>query len=121
MLRRCSPCLVSLALVFSAIQVRAEDCGGFPAPSSKPTARGVSVGLRTAWGLPMGSREKGDAMGANFGGMIVPVWLDGGYRLSEAVYLGGYFQWGVPSVSDEICPKNLSCSASDVRAGLNVH
>jgi hypothetical protein len=51
---------------------------------------------------------------------MVPLWLDAGYRLSRQFYVGAYFQWAPAFVSDDSCPKNLSCSAYDLRGGANV-
>jgi hypothetical protein len=59
-------------------------------------------------------------MRSNFDDMV-PLWFDAGYRLSEQVYLGAYFQWAPIFVADEACSKNLSCSATDLRFGIDVH
>jgi hypothetical protein len=86
--------------------------------AAKPaTDRGISAGLRLGWGFPAGLLAKGDSLGSNFNGML-PLWIDAGYRLSHQIYLGAFFQWGAASVSDQYCPPNLSCSAKDVRFGL---
>jgi hypothetical protein len=52
---------------------------------------------------------------------MIPIWLDGGYRVSRQFYLGGYFQWAPAFVSGDSCPSNVSCSAYDFRVGANVH
>jgi len=53
---------------------------------------------------------------------MLPVWFDAGYRWSDQFYTGAYFQWAALFVSDEVCPKKLfTCSADDLRFGLNVH
>jgi hypothetical protein len=52
---------------------------------------------------------------------MLPIWLDAGYRLSRQFYVGAYFQWAPAFVAGDSCPKNLSCSAYDLRAGANVH
>jgi hypothetical protein len=93
-----------------------------PVPPASPPGpdQGISVGLRAGWAFPMGALKKGESLRSNFSGMI-PVWLDAGYRISRQFYLGAYFQWAAVFVSDEVCPKNLSCSANDLRFGINVH
>jgi hypothetical protein len=68
----------------------------------------------------MGAFEKGDPQSSNFTGML-PVWFDAGYRWSTQFYTGAYFQWAPLFVSGEVCPKNLHCSADDLRFGINVH
>jgi len=91
------------------------------APAEVPARRGFSLGARSGWALPYGSLVKGDSMGSNFDGMV-PVWFDAGYRWNEQFYVGGYFQWGFALVSDEVCARPLlSCTATDLRVGLNVH
>jgi hypothetical protein len=52
---------------------------------------------------------------------MLPIWLDAGYRLSRHFYAGAYFQVAPAFVASEVCPKNLSCSAYDIRAGANLH
>ena len=93
-----------------------------PAPEPRAADRpGVSVGLRLAWGFPIGSVAKDDSLGSNFSG-ILPIWFDAGYRISPAVYLGGYFQWGVGFISQDVCVAPFTaCSGDDVRFGVNVH
>jgi hypothetical protein len=90
-----------------------------PAPAAPSVDQGLSFGLRTGWSIPIGSLEKNDSMRSNFTGMV-PFWLDGGYRLSKHLYLGAYFQLGPVFVNDDVC-RNLSCSAYDLRFGINAH
>jgi hypothetical protein len=91
-----------------------------PAPAAPSSDQGVSFGLRAGWSIPIGALEKNDSMRSNFSGMV-PLWLDAGYRLSKHLYLGAYVQWGPVFVSDQVCRGNLSCSASDLRFGINAH
>jgi hypothetical protein len=78
------------------------------------------VGLRVAYGFPLGSVSRKDTLSSNLTGML-PVWLDAGYRVSRQFYVGAYFQWAPAFVADDLCPKNLSCTGYDLRAGANVH
>jgi hypothetical protein len=100
----------------------AAESSTMPRASAPPsTGRGFSVGARSGWAIPFGSLVAGDAMQANFDGMV-PLWFDAGYRVSEQFYAGGYFQWGFAFVSDEVCPPALlRCTATDLRFGLDVH
>jgi hypothetical protein len=88
--------------------------------SAETSERGVSLGLRTGWALPMGALAKGDPQRSNFTGML-PLWIDAGYRFSDQIYLGAYFQWAALFVADDFCPKILKCSADDLRFGINAH
>jgi hypothetical protein len=82
--------------------------------------RGISVGLRAGFAFPIGLLAKGDDLSANVTGMV-PIWLDAGYRLSRAFYVGAYAGWGFGSVSGQVCPAPLSCSANDLRLGVDAH
>jgi hypothetical protein len=91
-----------------------------PAPKAADRS-GVSVGLRVAWGFPIGSVQEDDRLSSNFNG-ILPIWFDAGYRISPEIYLGGYFQWAMGFVSNDVCVAPLtSCSGDDVRFGVNLH
>jgi hypothetical protein len=83
--------------------------------------RGVSVGLRAAYAFPIGRWAKGDDLSANVSGMVVPIWVDAGYRLSREFYVGAFGSFGFGSVADSLCPPVLSCSATDWRLGVNGH
>ncbi|HEY3593913.1 MAG TPA: hypothetical protein VGL13_08565 [Polyangiaceae bacterium] len=113
------------ALVFASSAAFAQSQVG-PAPSDdaggRPSAsgRGFSLGLRIGYGWPLGLLAKGEDLDANVANMV-PVWLDAGYRLSRELYLGGYASFGFASVADAACPSILSCSASDLRFGVNAH
>jgi hypothetical protein len=129
------PILLGAAWAWAAAQPDAEetppsapelpDAGAVP-PRTSAGDQGVSLdqdvslGLRTGWAFPIGSLASNDSLGANFDGML-PVWLDVGYRLNNEFYVGGYFQWGLAFVSNEVCPQPLSCSATDLRFGANLH
>jgi hypothetical protein len=80
----------------------------------------VSLGVRLGWAFPAGLLAKGDSLGSNLNAML-PIWLDGGYRVSRELYVGAFFQWAVAWVAGQWCPANLECSASDVRFGADVH
>src|SRR5262249_43439942 len=113
---------VSAAISLLCVDASAETTGDACqlAPSSEPSATGPSLGLRVGYAFPTGSVTRGDAFRDNLTGMI-PIWLDAGYRLSRPFYLGAYFQWAPAFVADGVCSPVLSCSAYDVRFGVNVH
>jgi hypothetical protein len=107
------------------LDLPAKEAGGEAPPESVVAAnerndRGVSLGLRLGWGFPAGLLSKGDSLSSNLSGMV-PVWIDAGYRLSHQIYLGVFFQWGVALVANQSCPANLSCSAKDIRFGIDAH
>src|SRR5439155_1948159 len=88
------------------------------APSPSPRERGFFFGVRVAYAFPKGSLTKSDALAGNVSAMV-PLWLDAGYRANRQFDLGAYFQWAPAFVADQVCSKDLSCSAYDVRIGID--
>lgn len=100
------------------------------APSAAVAAElpgpGLELGVRTGYAFSAGhigappngtDRDLGDFVSGQ-----VPLWLDVGYRINGALYLGGYFQYGFGIVNDDRqngCRNaNVDCSASDIRLGV---
>ena len=80
-----------------------------------PDARGFAMALRVGWGIPQGEQQDGVDVGARSLG-ILPVWLDLGYRVTKHVLVGVYAHYAFAFLHS--CPDGGSCSASDVRFGL---
>lgn len=80
-----------------------------------PDARGFAMALRVGWGIPQGEQQNGVDVGDRSLG-ILPVWLDLGYRVTKHVLVGVYAHYAFAFLRD--CPADGSCSASDVRFGL---
>jgi hypothetical protein len=86
---------------------------------------GFEVGLRTGYGVPLGEGvEDGPDVSDAISG-IVPLWVDLGYRLSQSVFLGAYFQYGFGFVGDDLeepCDLDgVDCSVSSHRLGAQLH
>jgi hypothetical protein len=82
--------------------------------------RGLQLGLRTGYGLPFGklygdANVRGDVNG------IIPIWVDAGYRINPSIYVGAYgsFGFGLMNTGNECGMAGVSCSAYDVRVGVN--
>lgn len=76
---------------------------------------GVSLGLRSAYGLPMGDAFNSQSLGGRVtAGM--PVWLEVDYSFTKHIYAGAHVQYGYVFVND--CP-NGACSGNNVRFGLD--
>jgi opacity protein-like surface antigen len=97
-----------------------------PATAADAPGAGFEVGARVGYGWAAGqlgappngtNSDVGDFVGGQW-----PIWLDAGYRFTEALYLGGYFNYGFGIVNDDRqdgCRNaNVDCSASDVRLGV---
>jgi opacity protein-like surface antigen len=75
------------------------------------------LGIRTGFALPFGKLSSdGDDLSTNVSGQI-PIWVDGGYRVTPQVVLGVYAQLGILLPKD--CPSDVSCSGQDWRFGVN--
>lgn len=84
--------------------------------------RGFALGLRAGYSLPLGSAvasERGEnpKMSDAYSGAI-PLQVDLGYFFNSNVYLGAHFQYA-PVLLTEDCRSEVSCSASQMRFGIN--
>lgn len=114
---------ISLGALVLAGSVFAQD----PAPPPSGTSAtsivdsGLSFGLRSGYGVPIGNA----AQNANFSDFtqgMIPIWADVGYRFNPNWYLGAFFQYGIAfTPSNRPCPTGVSCSLYDMRFGVNVH
>lgn len=90
------------------------------AEATSPAAEGpsgVEIGLRAGYALPLGDAESGSSMSDAFSGMV-PLQLDLGYRVNGNWFAGAYFQYGFAFVKDGCAGSGVSCSASDLRFGI---
>jgi len=81
-------------------------------------------GLRTGYGIPFGhtGRTATDTSDDKLSSSIegeVPLWLDLGYRLNPAMYVGLSFQYAFGFVPSDQCRAPASCSVSDLRLDAN--
>ena len=105
-----------------------------PAPAAMPTGaigpRGaIELGLRVGFGYPVGN--EGAVPGANNTSLhdditgMIPLWIDAGFRANPNFYVGVFFQYAFAFVNSDQNPDcaqaSVSCSAKDLRLGLDVH
>jgi outer membrane protein W len=102
----------------------ADEQGEVAADSSASAEGKFVLGLRLGYALPVGSLAEGSDMSDAISGQF-PIWLDIGYMVTPNVMLGAYGQYAFGSVAGQIktlCDQNsaagISCSASDIRFGL---
>jgi outer membrane protein W len=91
---------------------------------------GLALGARVGYAIPMGKLGGTTAtdvtnhdLADNVTGMV-PLWLDVGYRVNPAIYVGGFFQYGFAFVNKDKnteCSQGLSCSTHDIAFGANLH
>ena len=108
-----------LAAALVAALANAATAAELPAP-------GLEIGARVGYAFSagnIGAPPNGtDQNLSDFVSGQWPLWLDLGYRFTPSWYVGGFFQYGFGTVNEDEQPgcrnANVTCSASDVRAGL---
>jgi hypothetical protein len=82
---------------------------------------GLQIGLRAGYGLPFGKPYDADETVRSFVNGIIPIWIDVGYRIIPWIYVGAYgtFGYGLVHSTDTQCSNGMSCSAYDVRFGVD--
>jgi hypothetical protein len=86
---------------------------------------GVELAGRISYGIPFGKIADDEDYGMRdwFTSQVVPVQLDVGYRVTQRVFVGGYFSYGAVQVGD-VCESDkfadIACDSRDVRAGAEV-
>lgn len=87
---------------------------------------GFTLALRAGYGIPMGDilvdQGVAESLSDNISGKI-PLWIDVGYRINKAVFVGAYFQYGIGFVNESTafggaCQLGASCSAYNMRFGI---
>ncbi|MFP2923889.1 outer membrane beta-barrel protein [Pyxidicoccus sp. 3LG] len=85
--------------------------------------RGLALGLRAGYGVPFGefgenNNRDGGKLKDLYSGAI-PLQVDVGYFFNSHLYLGASFQYGLVQLAED-CPDGASCSASQMRFGVNL-
>jgi hypothetical protein len=88
----------------------------FLAAPARAEEKGFTLGLRTAYALPLGTAGDGADLNELTSG-AVPVQIELGYRLTRNVLAGAYFAWGYAMVADEA----KSALAADGATGIGGH
>jgi hypothetical protein len=78
-----------------------------------------ALDLKMAYAIPTGNAQTGLALSDSISGAI-PFEVAGRYRFTPNLSAGVYFQWGPAFVKSSACLAGASCSASDMRLGLEV-
>jgi outer membrane protein W len=94
-------------------------CVAFAAVSAfagTAAAEGLELGARLGYGIPMGDAVKDGKLSDGIKSQI-PIWIDAGYRIDESLFAGLYMSYGIAQLKED-CPDGASCSATDIRVGL---
>jgi hypothetical protein len=115
-------------------------CATALASAAEASPTGIEIGVRTGYSLPLGQVTGGGNpitlngttyqsqpldLSKDYTG-LVPIWFDLGYRVSPQLYAGAYFQYGIAFLPSDaaggVCGQSgVSCSGSDIMAGVNLH
>jgi outer membrane protein W len=82
-------------------------------PARADSQSGLSLGVRAAYGVPLGSAGDGSSFNQLTSG-AVPIQLDVGYRLDEHWLAGGYFAWGPAMIASDAKRGLAAQGATDV-------
>jgi hypothetical protein len=92
-------------------------------PDVTQAQTGFEAGARLGYGIAMGKADADDNLSDTVSGQV-PIWLDVGYRPIEALMVGLFFQYGFGILGSELDDCDIadaSCSASDIRLGVQGH
>lgn len=92
------------------------------------TWRGIELGLRLGYGVPLGDHGRVAAvpMNTTLSHWItgeIPFWIDVGYRFIPSLYVGLYSQYAVGFVNTanvSPCSGGTTCSMGDIRVGADI-
>lgn len=79
---------------------------------------GLALGVRAAYGLPVGDAVKDDALSEMFGTTVAPQ-VDLSYFFGRQLSLGAYFQYGIATGPDR-CNEEFNCSSKVLRFGVDL-
>lgn len=88
----------------------------------EPAPKRVVLALRFGYGMPFGDAQGSVPLDELFSSML-PFGIEAGYRVSDRVVLGAFFQYAFLGVGERealLCP-GLECSANDLRIGVQAH
>jgi opacity protein-like surface antigen len=93
-----------------------------PAPDSgEPRLRGFELSFALGYAISFGDYFQSDGRGASIADELsghIPVVVGAGYRINPLISVGAIFQYGYGLVKSDICPGNVSCSATDYRLSI---
>lgn len=104
---------LALAVLSVAATARAQD----PGSTRVPEESRWQLSLRSGFAMPVGRVSDGGAVLENTYDGSIPIWLDVGYRFTDKVVAGVYFQWGYAFPND--CPGGgATCDGYNLRTGI---
>lgn len=85
--------------------------------AAERSVTGFEAGLRLGFGAALGDAEKDAPLSELVTGKV-PVIVDAGYRISDRLYAGVYFQYALATLADDACPNGADCASSVLRYGV---
>jgi hypothetical protein len=87
------------------------------APARAREERGLSLGARVGYAMPLGDARSGVSLADVVSGQV-PVQLDADWRFDRSWRLGLYAQYGFATLAAASCPAGATCSGQNVRLGV---
>ncbi|MCY1031960.1 outer membrane beta-barrel protein [Corallococcus sp. BB11-1] len=78
---------------------------------------GLALGVRGAYGIPVGDAAEGMSLSETFGNTVAPQ-VDLSYFFNRHLSLGGYFQYGI--AKPDGCTDTTECSSRVLRFGVDL-
>ncbi|WP_375754840.1 hypothetical protein [Corallococcus exercitus] len=93
--------------------------GALPAVAQESSDSGLALGVRGAFGIPVGDSMTDTSMDNTFGSTVAPQ-VDLTYFFTRQLSLGGYFQYGFASGPNDDCVDGVKCKSKVMRFGIDL-
>ncbi len=122
-MRKVVPLLLALGFALPAAAGAQEGVEPFLQKPPGPPDSGLSLAVRTGYGIPLGGLGNGVDLSQWLSG-VVPFQIDVGWRFTPQLYAGAYFEYGIGILGSAakagyLCDQGVSCSGSQLRFGVD--
>ncbi|NPC73920.1 hypothetical protein D7Y27_19105 [Corallococcus sp. AB004] len=93
--------------------------GALPAAAQEPSNSGLALGVRGAFGIPVGDSGTDLSLKDTFGSTVAPQ-VDVSYFFNRQLSLGAYFQYGIGSGPGDECSDGADCKSKVLRFGIDL-
>ncbi|RUO93729.1 hypothetical protein D7Y11_07940 [Corallococcus sp. AB018] len=93
--------------------------GALPAAAQEPKSSGLALGVRGAFGIPVGDSGTDLSLKDTFGSTVAPQ-VDVSYFFNRQLSLGAYFQYGIGSGPGDECADGADCKSKVLRFGIDL-
>ncbi|RKI41171.1 hypothetical protein D7Y27_19085 [Corallococcus sp. AB004] len=93
--------------------------GALPAAAQEPSGAGLALGVRGAFGIPVGDAFNDLSLSDTFGTTVAPQ-VDVSYFFTRQLSLGAYFQYGIAAGPGNECADSVNCTSKVLRFGIDL-